>query len=96
MITPITSTPKDRLPEIFKIYARFFVYSLDHLIQHNISPLETGGNLTEYSSAQSYSQFASTLSEGQKINAHSQFMGNASRCIPARYAIPFIVIPYMF
>ena len=31
--TTITSKPKDRLPEIFKRYARFFICSLHHLIQ---------------------------------------------------------------
>jgi len=32
-VTTITSTPKDRLPGIFKMYAQFFICSLHHLIQ---------------------------------------------------------------
>ena len=45
---------------------------------------------------QNYSQFPLTLGEGQEINAQFQFIGNESRCIHMRYAIPFVVIPYMF
>ena len=32
-LTTITSTPKDRPPEVFKMYAQFFICSLHHLIQ---------------------------------------------------------------
>ena len=46
--------------------------------------------------AQNYSQFALTLGDGQQINTYFRFIGNANRYVHMCYAIPFIVIPYMF
>ena len=33
----LTSTRKDRLPEIFKMHARFLICSLDHLFQAQLA-----------------------------------------------------------
>ena len=74
-VTKITCTPKDRLPEIFKMCARAILYLFFRsLVPSTIGLLETEGNLTEIKiknihetsmafstvPTQKYSQFALT------------------------------------
>ena len=101
------SRPSFRLPEIFKMYARFLCLFFTSLIPNQ--PLGNEWKFDRhYDSRISWNKHGFQFSSRAKsftiyidlklrsADAHFRFIGNPSRCINVRYAIPFIVIPFMF
>ena len=100
----LTSTRKDRLPEIFKMHARFLICSLDHLFQAQLASWKRMEKFDRHQSSRIFIkrawlwiQFPRKIihNKWKSINqCQFRFIGNASRCIHTRYVIPFEFIPY--
>ena len=100
----ITSTRKDRLPEIFKMLARFLICSLGHLFQAQLASWKRVEKFDRHYSSRIFIKRAWVWVQfPRKIihnkwksitQCHFRFIGNASRCIHTSCVIPFTVTPY--
>ena len=100
----LTSTRKDRLPEIFKMHARFLICSLYHLFQAQLASWKRMEKFDRHYSSRIFIKRAWVWVQfPRKIihnkwksitQCHFRFIGNASRCIHTSCVIPFTVTPY--
>ena len=97
----ITSTRKDRLPEMFKLHARFLIYYLDHLFRAQLGSWKRMEKFDRHYNTRIFIKRAWLWIQSPRKIIHNRlklinqcqfrFIGNTSRCIHMRVVIPLTV-----